>query len=131
MGVSSGGITNAGKAAIAGKIGGVGSVADFDYLELGDDSTAFSATQTALGSAITGNGLGRASATASLTTTTVTNDTLKLVHEWTASGSETVREIGAFNAASAGTMVYRGVLSMARSLTSGSTYELTVKLIIA
>ena len=125
------GVTAAGKAAMADLFGDVNSIAAFTYLELGSSDTAFADTQTALVSAITGSGLARAAATVTRTTTTDTNDTTQLSKTWTASGSQTVREIGVFNASSSGTMAARSVLSTARSLTSGNTYTGTYKVVFA
>ena len=124
-------ISSAGKAQLAGLAGNTGSPTAFTYLELGDSNTAFAVGQTALQSAITGNGLARAAATVSRTTTTVTNDTLSLAKTWTASGSETVREAGVFNASSTGVMLARKVLDTARALSSGSSYTYTYTIIFA
>ena len=90
-------ITSVGKAAIAGLAGNVGSIPAFTYLALGSSATAVAIGDTALNSELTTNGLGRLSATVSRTTTTVTNDTLQLVGNWTASGSSTINEAGIFN----------------------------------
>jgi len=103
--------TNAGFAAVAGLVGNTGSVNPFTYLALGTGSTAAAPTDTALEAEITDTGLARASATVSRVTTTVTNDTLQLLKEWTATGVKILREIGAFNAASAGDMLARKVFA--------------------
>lgn len=100
-------VTNAGKVAVAGKIGGVGSVADFEYLALGTDNTAASIADTALGAEITTNGGERSLATAALTTTDVANDTLQLDHEWTFTGTLAINEMGVFNALSGPTLLSR------------------------
>lgn len=97
-------ITNAGKAQIA-LLAGDASAVPFTYLELGTSSIAVAATDTTLGAAITDTGLARVAATVSRITTSVTNDTLSLVGNWTATGAKTIAEIGAFNAASTGTML--------------------------
>jgi len=125
------GVTSAGKAELAGLAGNTGSCTAFTYLELGDGSTAFAVGQTALVSAITGNGLARAAATVSRTTTNVTNDTLRLTKTWTATGSETIREAGVFNASSSGDMLARTVLDTARALSNGSSYTYTYDTIFA
>jgi len=125
------GLTNSGLAALSGLAGNTGSIVAFTYLELGTDATAFAATQTALVSAITDSGLARAAATVSRTTTTVANDTLRLVKQWTASGSKTIREAGIFNAASAGIMCARKVLGTARAVVSGDTFTYTYDLVFA
>lgn len=101
--------TNAGFALVADRVGAVAAGAAVTYLALGTDSTAAAATQTALGAEITDTGLARAAATVSRVTTTVTNDTLQLLYEWTATGVKILREIGAFNDATTGTMLARKV----------------------
>jgi len=103
--------TNAGFAAVAGLVGNTGSVNPFTYLALGTGSTAAAPTQTALVAEITDTGLARASATVSRVTTTVANDTLQLLKEWTATGVKILREIGGFNAAAAGDMLARKVFA--------------------
>ena len=80
-------ITNAGLAELSNLAGNVSSPTAFTYLAVGTDNTAAAATDTTLGAEITDTGLARASATVSRTTTTATNDTLRLVYEWTAAGS--------------------------------------------
>lgn len=125
------GITNAALNELSGLVGNTGSKTAFTYLELGTGTTAFAASQTALVTAITDSGLARAASTVSQQTTTQTNDTLRLTHEWTASGSKTVAEAGIFNASSGGTMLARTKLSTARSLTSGNTYTYTYDIIFA
>ena len=99
--------TNAGFAQVAALVGSVDSPSGFTYLALGTDATAEVPANTALGAEITDTGLERAAATVTRVTTTVTNDTLQLLHEWTATGVKILREIGAFDAASAGNMLAR------------------------
>jgi len=121
------GITTAGKSAVAQKIGGVGSVADFDYLALGDSNTAFAVGQTALVSEITGNGLARAQDA----TPTEASGVLSIDYTWTASGSETLKEVGLFNASSGGTMLARTVLSSPVSMVSTGTYKYTYTITVS
>ena len=101
--------TNVGFALVADRVGAVAAGAAVTYLALGTGSTAASPTDTALVAEVTDTGLARAAATVTRVTTTVTDDTLQLLHEWTATGVKILREIGAFNAASAGTMLARKV----------------------
>lgn len=117
-------ITNAGKAAIAGLVGNVGSITAFSYLEVGTSTTAPAASQTALQAAIVDSGLARHSATVSRVTTTQTNDTIQFLYVWTASGSKSVEEIGIFNASSAGIMLGRA-LSGTKAVDSGETLTAT------
>ena len=122
-------ITNAGKALIASLAGDAAAV-PFTYLAVGSGTTAEAASQTALVTEITTSGLGRASATVSRSTTTVTNDTLQLDKTWTASGAVTVEEIGIFNDASAGTMLGRK-LTGSKTLANGETLAATYKVSFA
>lgn len=119
-------LMNAGFAQLA-LLAGDASAVPFTYLELGTSSTAVAASQTALQSAITTNGLERAAATVSRVTTTQTNDTLQLVKTWTSTGSHTVEEVGVFNAASAGTMLARALTST-KVIVSGETITGTYKI---
>jgi hypothetical protein len=123
-------ITNAALAALSGLVGNTGSQVAFTYLAVGTDNTAAAATQTALIAEITDSGLERAAATVSRVTTTQTNDTLQLLKAWTASGSKTVEEVGAFNDASAGVMLGRKVTG-SKALTSGETLTVTYKFVFA
>jgi len=99
--------TNAGFALVADRVGAVAAGAAVTYLALGTDATGEVPANTTLGAEITDTGLARAAATVTRVTTTVANDTLQLLHEWTATGVKILREIGAFNAAAAGTMLGR------------------------
>lgn len=123
------GVTSAGIAESMGLIGNTGSPTAFTYLALGDTATAFAVTQTALANEITGSGLARASATVSRTTTTYTDDTLHLSKKWDVTGTETVREVGVFNAASAGDMLARKVTKQAYSLANLDDFTHTYDII--
>jgi len=126
MGRSKNLVVNAGLAEVAGLIlSDVGGTA-FDYLALGTDSTAPSATDTALGAEITDSGLARAAATGTRVTTSVTNDTAQLQHTWTATASKSIRECGVFNAASGGTMLARANITV--DVNSGDSIQLTYKI---
>lgn len=117
-------MTNASLAVITGLVGNTGAQTAFGYLAVGTDSTAVSASHTALQAEITDTGLARASATISRSTTTQANDTLNFVKEWTASGTKTIEEVGIFNAASNGVMLARATTGTI-SLLSGHTVEIT------
>ena len=101
--------TNAGFALVADRVGAVAAGAAVTYLALGTGSTAAAPTDTTLEAEVTDTGLARAAATVTRVTTTVTNDTLQLLHEWTATGVKILREIGALNAGAAGTLLARKV----------------------
>ena len=121
-------ITNTGLAAMAGLVGNTGSQIAFTYLAVGSGSTAASASQTALVTEITTNGLQRASATVSRSTTNQTNDTLQFDKTWSASGALTVEEIGVFNDATTGIMLARKVTGT-KTLASGEDLIATYKII--
>lgn len=115
-------IVNAGIVQMATLCGASGT--PFTYIAVGTSATAVSAAQTALVAEITDTGLQRASATVSLVTTTVTNDTRRFVKVFTATGSKTVEEVGIFNANSAGTMLGRA-LTGSKALTNTDTLTVT------
>jgi len=118
-------VTTAGRAALAAKIGGVSAVGDWEYLAIGTDNTAATIGDTALGAEITTGGGARAVATAALTTTDTTNDTLQLDYEWTFSSTFAVNEVGIFNAASGPTLLAR-VLFPAGTINVSSGMKLHV-----
>jgi hypothetical protein len=123
-------IVSAGKAGMASRLNGDGSEAAFTYLALGTDNTAAAAGNTTLGAEIVDSGLARAAATASRTTTTVTNDTARLTKTFSVTGTKALVEIGAFNAASNGTMLGRSVFSVI-NVESGYTFIATYDFVIS
>lgn len=122
-------ITNAGIAQLA-LLAGDASAVPFTYLALGTDNTAPAVSQTTLVAEITDSGLARATATVSRVQTTVANDTLQLVYEWTASGTKTVEEIGVFNANANGTMLSRALTST-KIMTNGEKLQATYRVKIS
>lgn len=119
-------VTSAGKAQLA-LLAGDATATPFTYIAVGTSSTAPTVGQTALVAETTTNGLQRASATVSRTTTTVTNDTLNLTKTFTATGTVAVEEVGVFNAASSGTMLSRA-LTGTKTVLNGETYVVTYTL---
>lgn len=127
-------ITNVGFAELANLAGSVSTPAAFTYLAIGTGTTAAAVTDTTLVTESTADGLGRAAATLTRTTTTVANDTLQLVKTFTYSGSSLVaiKEYGVFNASSSGILLSRTVGANAKNLEeSGETLVLTYKLSFA
>ena len=118
-------ITDAGKAGVASRINGAGSEAAFTYIAIGTGTTAASASDTALESEITTGGGERDSATASRTTTDVTNDTATLVLTYNFTSSFAVTEAGALNAASSGVLLNRQVFS-AVNVANGDSLQVTI-----
>ena len=98
-------IVNASLSEITGLLGNVGTKTAFTYLAVGTGTTAANVADTTLEAEIVDSGLARASATVSQQTTTVTEDTLRLQNGFTVTGTKAVTEIGALNAASAGTLL--------------------------
>jgi hypothetical protein len=117
-------VTNAGMAGVASRVNGNGAEAAFTYIAIGTGATAAAAADTTLVTEITTNGGQRANATASRTTTDVTNDTATLVNTFTFTGSFAVTESGVLNAASAGTLLARQVFS-AINVVSGDSLQIT------
>ncbi len=120
-------MTNAGFALVAGRINGSGSPAAATYIAVGTGATAANATDTTLQTETATSGLSRASATVSLVTTTVTNDTAQLVVTFSVSGTVAVTESGVFNAASSGTLLCRQVFS-AINVVNGDSLQITWKI---
>jgi len=118
--------TTAGYAEMANLAGGVSSPVAFTYLALGTGTTAEADTLTALTTEITDSGLARAAATNTRVQTTVANDTLQMYKDWTASGVKILREIGAFNDATTGTMLGRKLFD-AVTTASGDHFQATYK----
>lgn len=110
-------ITNAGLAQIA-LLAGDASAVPFTYLALGTGTTAAAATDTTLETESSASGLERAAATVSRVTTTVANDTLQLLHAFTAGASAAITECGIFNDASVGTLLGRQVFSAVNVVSS-------------
>ena len=72
-------ITNAGRAIISGLINGSGAPAAFTFIAVGTGVVAANVTDVALGTETATSGLSRAAGTASLVTTTITNDTAQVL----------------------------------------------------
>lgn len=123
-------VVNVGEAGIASRINGAGSEAAFTFIAIGTGTTSVNNTDTALASEITSGGGARASATASRTTTNVTNDTATLVNTFDFTATMAVTEAGAFNASSAGTMLNRQTFS-AINVVDGDSLEITVDVSVA
>ena len=133
MGIPDEGLLEA--CALVGNSGSPSPVA-FTYLALGQSDTAFAITDSALGDEIVSGdsvGLTRASATVTLEDTNITDDTLQLYKQWTASGTMTIKEVGVTNKSTVGAdyeeWLSRIVLGTPRDLVADSTYTLTYKII--
>lgn len=123
-------ITNAGIGVLPDLVGSGLTGTEFGYIAVGTSNTTPAATDTALGAEITGSGLARATATVTKTTTTITNDTLQFYHEWTATATATVEEVGVFNDATAGTMLGRA-LTGTKTVDDGEKLQGTYKIVFS
>ena len=100
------------------------------YIAVGTSSTAVSGAQTALVAEITTLGLGRAIGTVTQEETNVANDTFQVTKTFTASGAQTIEEIGVFNASSSGTMLSRA-LTTSKAISNGESLACTYQLILS
>lgn len=119
------GITNAGKATVAGLILKDVSVNDFDWLAIGTGTTPFDAAQTALVAETH-----RVAGTGTRVETAVANDTAQLVVTFSGfSGTEAVTEIGEFNADDGGDMGMRQTFTaLGVDWDAGDSIVMTVKI---
>lgn len=115
-------ITNDGVEEVARKINGVSPEAAFTYMATGSGSTAELVTQGALTTENTLNGSARAAATCTYEATGIS----KWVKTFNFTGAVTLREIGIFTAASAGTMFCRHVLVADKVYANGESVEITI-----
>lgn len=124
-------IVDAGLAGLASRINGSGSENAFTYLGIGTGTTAANAANTGLETPLTDSGLTRQAATCSRTQTTVANDTAKLSYTWASiTGSKAVTEVGAFNAASNGTLLGRQVFT-AVNVVAGDSLQIDYSFVSA
>lgn len=118
-------ITNTGMAGIASRINGAGAEDAFTYIAIGTGTTGANVTDTTLETEIVADGGERGSATASRTTTDVTNDTARLILTFNFTGTIAVTEAGALNAASVGVLLNRQVFT-AVNVTNGDSLQITI-----
>lgn len=123
-------VTNAGDAIISGRMfGATPSQTEPKYLQWGTSSTAEAKTQTAL---VAAANEARLAGTSSQVTVTVTNDTHQIVGTITSSSTQTIQEVGVFDAAGSGTpatganMYVRGVHGSV-AVNSGDSIAYTIK----
>lgn len=119
-------VVDDGLAAIASRVGDTLTNA-FTYIALGSDSTAETSVDSALGSEFTSGGLSRVSATFSRVTTNVTNDTMQLENQFNVTASNSINEIGIFNAATGGDLLSRKVIDT-KNVSANDTITITYKL---
>lgn len=112
-------ITNDGLAGVASRINGAGAEDAFTYIAIGTGTEAADVEDTTLGTETQ-----REDATASRTTTTVTDDTARLVHTFNFSESADITESGVLNAETDGTLLARQVFS-AIGVQDGDSIQIT------
>lgn len=95
-------IVNTGKAAMAGLLNGV-ITTPFRYVAIGTLATSLSATDTAL----QGEVARKLADTIDRVTTSVTNDTARLIAEFTATANWNIVESGVFDSSAGGVMLAR------------------------
>ncbi len=125
-------LTNTGFAEVAGIINSdqTASHTAWDYIGVGTGTTAATATDTALETEETQNGLTRAAGTGTRVTTTVANDTSQIVKSFSVTGSVAVTESGVLNASSTGVLLCRQTFS-AINVANGDTLQITWKVKVA
>jgi len=130
-------ITNVGKADVAGLICDTGSIVAYQWLAIGDSSTAATSADTTLvGEFVSGTDPSLARVRASITrmTTSETNDTFQLLHTFTntASAAKTVVEAGIFNTSTEDTANALGRQTFGgKSLETGTELQVQYRVRIA
>ena len=112
-------ITNVGLNKTAEKVGGVGTVANFDYVAIGTGTTAASAGDTALEAEITTGGGERVQVTP-----TVSSNVLTLTNTFNFTSDFAVTEAGILNASSGGDLYAHSVFS-AVNVSNGDSFQIT------
>lgn len=125
--IAANGITDAGRAILSGLINGSGTPAAFTYVAVGTGVGAFATSDTTLGTETAASGLTRAAGTASIVTTTITNDTAQVAKTFTVTGTVAVTESGLFNASSGATLLARQTFS-AINVVNGDSLAVTWKI---
>lgn len=115
-------ISNVGHAALNAKATGQGSYGTFNVIAIGQGLETAAATDKALSYELVGSGGTRKAASASQTTTTVTNDTAQLQATFTFSGTVAITEEGIFDASTTPVVT---TLSAAISTTGATSISVT------
>ncbi len=128
-------VPNEGLAEIAGLCVDSGSPSAFQVLAVGSGDATPAVGDSALAAEITDSGLARSAATITLVTTSTSNDTGQLYKQWTVSATKTIKEIGFTNKttkdAAGEEWVYREVISTERDVSTGDTFTVTGKIVMA
>ncbi len=117
-------ITNTGFAGMASRCNGDGAEAAFTYIAVGTGTTGAAVGNTTLETELAADGLSRAAASVSRTTTDVSNDTATLIKTFTVTGTQAVTESGVLNAGAAGVLLSRQVFA-AVNVINGDSLQIT------
>lgn len=108
---------------IADRLGASSPATRMSHMEVGTDNTAAAASDTALGTAISGSRV-------ALTSQTVSTNTVQYIGDFPAgTGTGAIVEAGIFNASSSGTMLCRTIFSVVNKASDDTlkiTWTLTV-----
>lgn len=96
------------------------------HIGWGTGSTTEAATQTAL---VTPSAEARTSGTKSKQTTNTADDTYRVVGSITSASTQTIAEVGLFDASSAGSMYVRGTFT-GIALANGDAIEFTINIVL-
>ncbi len=117
-------VTDMGRDQVAGLINGTRTGA-FSYIAVGTSGTAAAVGDIALKAEIAAGSLARAASTTSQETTDTTNDTSKLLHSFSVTGSYTVKEVAIANSASGGRIFGRTTNFTAKAMSSGEELQVS------
>ena len=117
--------TVTGKAEAAGLFNGTRTGA-FTYIAIGSSGTVATTANTALVTEITGAGMARVASTCSRVSTTGANDTAQLLHTFTATATQAVREVGIFDSAAVGVCGGRSTFAV-KNMASADILQVTYK----
>jgi len=115
--------TNAGKAITANRVNGTGTAPN--YVAWGTGAGTAAATDTTL---FTEASEARVAGTASVVTTTVTNDSYQVVGTLTAAAGKTITNAGLFDASTAGNLYMKGDFT-GLALGTGDAIQFTLKVV--
>jgi len=120
-------ITVTGIAEVAGLINEA-RAGGFKYIALGDSGTEATNADTALTNEITAAGLARVEATCTRTMTDTANDTAQLLHTFTATATQAVKEVGIFDTPTSGGIMLGHHTFAAKNMESADTLQITYKI---
>lgn len=120
--------TNAGRAIITNRL--IGSGTEPKFVAIGTGATGADRTAVATDTALSTQVETRTDGTSSRVTTTVTNDTYRVIGTVTATSARAVDEAGTFDAASSGNMMVSATFPVV-NLLSGDSIQITADVVFA